>query len=38
MDYINKLENITNDEMNGGEKYFNLQEIEVFDVSYTDSS
>jgi hypothetical protein len=38
MDYMNKLENITNDELNGGEKYFNLQEIEVFDVSYTDSS
>ena len=37
MYYINKLKNINIDEMNRGEDYFNLKEIEVFEVSYYDS-
>ena len=37
MYYINKLKNINIDEMNGGENYFNLKEIEIFEVSYYDS-
>lgn len=35
MNYVNKISEISGNELNGEDKYFNLQEIEAFQVSYT---
>ena len=33
--FINKVMDFTFDEINGGEKYFNIKEIEIFQISYS---
>ena len=37
MNYINKISEVSENELNGGDKYFNLQEIEAFQVSYVNN-
>ena len=35
--FINKISNLSGNEINGGDKYFSLQEFEIFQVSYANN-